>query len=617
MNKADKLMSDIVIYNSYANYIKPLLRRENWNEIVNRTLIMHLKRFPKISKELTTAMEYVRDMKIGGSQRSLQFASDFIDKNNFKMYNCSFMHMNRTKSFSESMFVLLSGAGVGYSIQSRHVDQLPVIRKHPEMYKYLIMDSIEGWSMAVDVLIEAYMLNRPIPIFDFSAIRPEGSIINSTGSKSPSYRNLQRSLDNANKVLASAVGRKLKPIEVHDIMCHIAYCVQSGGIRRASLIALFDKGDSEMLTCKSGDWWVNNPQRAMANNSVILKHGDFTEEEFVALLTATKASRAGEPAISLTNDYDLGFNPCHEISLKNMQLCNLSTVNLTTVIDKKDFLKRCKYATVLGTVQSAYTNLPFVDIKWVENSKEDALIGISLTGIGDRSDIPDDWYVEGADVIRETNKIIAGKLGINTASRLTTLKPAGNSSAMMGTSSGVHARYSKYYIRNIRLFKKEALTKFLMTTYPELCVDDLSSDDKIIISIPQKSPDHAILRTNETALDSLKRIVKFNEVWIASGHIKGANLNNVSATVYVKDDEWDDVIKFMWDNRSKYYGISLFPYDEGTYKQAPFQECTEEDYHRLMKIIPESTNFGSIIEFDNTTDLMSEVACSGGVCEFK
>jgi len=615
MNESNKLLSDLVAFRTYARYIPHLQRRETLEETINRNMMMQLEKFPQLSRDIVKAFDNVHALRVMPSMRGLQFAGEAVLKNNARQYNCSYLPINDVRGFGESLFLLLSGVGVGFSVQQNHVSQLPKIQEPREEGFFQVHDSIIGWAQSLDMLMEAYMFGRIKPVFDFSKVRPKGSYLVTTGAKAPGPEPLKFMLSLVEAKLKSAVGRKLKPIEVHDIICIISDCVLSGGIRRAALISLFDRNDDEMLKSKSGEWWVKHPYRARANNSAVLPRDKVTKEEFDYIFGILKASGSGEPGFSWTDNTDWGYNPCHEIALNPNQFCNLTTINQTGIKNKQDFLKRVHSATLLGTLQAAYTDFPYLRPIWKETTEREALLGISFTGIADANGIVQpDWLQEGAKLALELNEKYAKKLGINPAARITTVKPEGTSSCVLGSSSGIHARHSAYYLRRFRINKGDSLDNYLRNTIPDLVEDDIYSNTGSVVTIPQESPKGAIVREKETAEDLLRRVYEYNVHWVKNGYRSGSNHHNVSATISVKDNEWDYVRESMWKNRDLYSGISLLPYDGGTYKQAPFEDCSKETYEEFSKKV-KAIDLKNIVEAEDNTTKTDTVACSGGVCE--
>jgi ribonucleoside-triphosphate reductase (thioredoxin) len=615
MENSNKLLSELVSFRTYAKYIQHIRRRETLEESINRNMIMHLDKFPKLSRDIVKAFDSVHALKVMPSMRGVQFAGDAVLKNNVRQYNCSYLPINDVRSFGETLFLLLSGVGVGFSVQKRHTEQLPKVQAPREEGVFVTHDSIIGWAQALDVLMESYFLGRIRPVFDHSKIRAKGSYLVTTGAKAPGPEPLKLMLESVERKLKEAIGRKLSPLEIHDIVCIVSDCVLAGGIRRAALISLFDRDNEEMLKCKSGEWWVKHPYRARANNSAILPRDEVTKEEFDYIFEILEKSGSGEPGISWTNNSDWGFNPCHEIALNPNQFCNLTTINQTGITTKQEFLKRVHSATLLGTLQAAYTDFPYLRPIWKETTEREALLGISFTGIADANGVVQaDWLQEGAKLVLEMNEKYAKKLGINIAARTTTVKPEGTSSCVLGSSSGIHARHSEYYLRRFRINKGDSLDSYLRNVIPDLVEDDLFSNTGSVVTIPQKSPEGAIVRENESALDLLNRVYMYNKNWVKPGYRSGDNQHNVSATISVKDGEWKEVRDSMWKNRNLYSGISLLPYDGGTYKQAPFEECskeTYEDYEKKVKAI----DLRQIVENEDNTNKTETVACSGGVCE--
>ncbi len=395
----------------------------------------------------------------------------------------------------------------------------------------------------------------------------------------------------------------------------ISDSVLAGGIRRAALISLFDRDDTEMLTAKSGNWWDHAPWRARSNNSAVLPRNEITKEEFNTIFEITKNSNSGEPGFSFTNDINLGTNPCHEIALNSNQLCNLTTINQTGITSERDFLNRVYSATLIATLQAAYTDFNYINPKWKEITEKEALLGVSFTGIADSQGIiTAELLQKGASLVKEVNEKYSKKLGINLAARTTAVKPEGTTSVVLGSSSGIHARHAQYYIRRIRMNKDDSLAVYLKNVIPELVEDDLFSSTGVVVSIPQESPKSSILRENENALNLLNRSLFYSDNWITPGHRYGANRHNVSVTISVKENEWEELKEEMWKNREKYSGISLLPYDTGIYKQAPFEEINKTQYEELKQLVKE-INLKEVKEEQDNTTRAELIACGGGTCE--
>jgi|TARA_R110002012_G_scaffold6707_1_gene31985 ribonucleoside-triphosphate reductase len=618
MEISNKILSDITVYMKYAKYMPEKERRETWHELVDRNKDMHIEKYPTLRKEITDAYEYVYSKKILPSMRSLQFGGKPIEISPNRIYNCAYLPIDDYRAFGETMFLLLGGTGVGYSVQQHHIDNLPEIRK-PNLdrtRRFLIADSIEGWADAVKSLVKSYFQGTSKLKFDFSDIRQKGARLVTSGGKAPGPQPLKECLIKVQGILdAKQDGDRLSPIEVHDIVCHIADAVLAGGIRRAALISLFSADDEEMISCKTGNWWETNPQRGRANNSAALMRHKLTKSFFMDLWKRVELSGAGEPGIYLTNDKDWGTNPCCEIALRPFQFCNLCEVNASDITSQEDFENRVKAATFIGTLQAGYTEFHYLRPIWQRTTEKDALIGVSMTGIGSGTVLGYDM-TKAAEIVKQENERVASIIGINKSARTTTVKPAGTTSLALGTSSGIHAWHNDYYIRRIRVGKNEAIYTYLQKHHPELVEDEyFRPHDTAVISIPQKAPKGAIMRT-ESPFQLLDRIKKVHLEWVKPGHRTGNNTHNVSATVSLRDEEWDLAGDWMWDNREHYNGLSVLPYNGGTYVQAPFEDCDKEKYTEMLKTLKD-VDLSKIIELDDNTDLSGELACAGGACEIK
>jgi len=619
MNISNKILSDITVYMKYAKFIPELNRRETWNELVTRNKQMHIKRYPELKDEIEEVYQLVYDKKILPSMRSLQFGGKPIEISPNRVYNCAYLPIDHIDAFSETMFLLLGGTGVGYSVQRHHVTNLPPVNKpYPKRKRrFLIGDSIEGWADAIKVLMKSYLNGKSSRIeFDFSDIRPKGAQLVTSGGKAPGPQPLKECILKITGILESKEdGDKLSTLETHDIVCHIADAVLAGGIRRAALISLFSADDDAMIGCKAGHWWEEAPQRGRANNSAVLMRHKVTKEFFMDLWKRVELSGAGEPGIYLNNDKDWGTNPCCEIALRPFQFCNLCEVNASDIESQDDLNKRVKAASFIGTLQAGYTDFHYLRDIWRETTEKDALIGVSMTGIGSGTVLGYDLK-KAAQLVKRENVRVAKLIGINPAARCTTVKPAGTTSLALGTSSGIHAWHNDYYIRRVRVGKNESMYKHLSVHHPELIEDEyFRPHDTAVISIPQKAPEGAILRT-ESPFQLLERIKKIAMEWVVPGHRNGSNTHNVSATVSLKAEEWETAGDWMWDNRKHYNGLSVLPYDGGTYTQAPFEDITEDKYNELMETLKD-VDLTKIVETEDETDLAGELACAGGACEIQ
>lgn len=615
MKIEQKILSDITTFLKYSKFIPELQRREIWDELVTRNKNMHLKKFPTLSEEIENTYKFVYNKKILPSMRSLQFAGKPIEINNARIFNCSYLPIDDYRAFSEIMFLLLSGCGVGYSVQTHHIENLPEIRKPLKKKRYLVGDSIEGWADAVRMLTKAYFgYTSSAPDFDFRDIRPKGAQLITVGGKAPGPEPLKISLIQVQSIFDQKKdGDKLTSLECHDIICHLADAVLSGGIRRAALISLFNLDDEDMLTCKFGNWWELNPQRGRANNSAVLLRSKIDKDTFLDLWKKIELSNSGEPGFIFTNDKDAGTNPCAEINLKPNQFCNLCEVNASDIESQEDLNNRVKAASFIGTLQAAYTDFHYLRDIWRKTTEKEALLGIGMTGIAS-GEVFKYNLKEAAKVAVNENERVANILGINKAARITTVKPSGTTSLVLGTSSGIHAWHDEFYLRRIRVGKNESLYTYLSIYHPELLEDDFFKPHlQAIAVIPQSAPKGAITRS-ESALDLLERIKRINKEWIKPGHRRGANMHNVSATVSIKPDEWGTVGEWVYENKEYFTALSFLPLDLGTYTQAPYETITEEEFNRRVKHL-HNLDLSKVIEIVDGTSLMDQQACQGAACE--
>ena len=616
MDLEKKILSDITVHMKYARYIDSENRRENWKELVTRNMNMHLEKFPKMRKEIKANYQMVLDKKVLPSMRSMQFGGKPIQVSPNRVFNCAFAPIDDPRVFGEIMFLLLGGTGVGFSVQKHHVEKLPEIRRPStkRTRRYLIGDSIEGWADAVKALVLSYFKGTSQLRFDFSDIRPKGARLVTSGGKAPGSQPLKECLLKIKGILDHKEnGETLAPIEVHDIVCHIADAVLAGGIRRAALISLFSADDQDMLSAKVGSWWETNPQRGRANNSVVIMRHRIDRDTFLDIWDRVKASGSGEPGFYFSNDKDWGTNPCCEIGLGPYQFCNLTEVNVSDVDTQEEYEARVKAAAFIGTLQASYTDFHYLRPVWQRNTEKDALIGVSMTGIASGGVLNLDMKA-AAKAVKEENKRVAEMIGINPAARTTCVKPAGTTSLTLGTSSGIHAWHNEYYVRRIRVGKNEAIYNYLAKNHPAMIEDEyFRPHDTAVISVPQKAPEGAITR-HETALQLLERVRQVSQEWIRTGHIKGQNSHNVSATITIKPDEWGAVGEWMWLNRKVYNGLSVLPHSDHSYKQAPFEDCTKEEYETLLPSL-KSVDLSKVSEEEDNTDLQGELACAGGACE--
>ena len=655
-----KVMSDVTHHMKYARYIPEKQRRETYQETASRNMNMHIDNYPQLRFEIINKFKFVFDKKVLPSMRSMQFSGDAINLNPARMFNCSYLPVSEIDSFWETMFLLLCGCGVGFSVQQHHVEKLPEIRKPTKSRRYLIGDSIEGWADAVKVLMKAYFADRSLPLFDYRGVRAKGERLITSGGKAPGPEPLKVCLDKIKLILDNKEnGSKLSTLEAHDIQCIIADAVLAGGIRRSALISLFNIDDEEMLKCKSAqdakldtvhskaddaydvslvtddgkehrawlgsedydklcqeekiEWYHLYPERARSNNSMTIARSLIDNKTFKEKWEVLKNSGSGEPGFYFTNDKEYGVNPCCEIALKPYQFCNLTSINVSNVESQEDLNQRAKAAAFVGTLQASYTDFHYLRPEWKKITEKEALLGVSLTGLSSINHHDFDWKQAAESAVSE-NKRVAELLNINPARRVTCIKPEGTGSLVLGTSSGIHAWHNDYYKRRIRVGKNEAIYGYLLRNHPELVEDEyFRPHDTAVISVPQKAPEGATMRT-ESAFQLLERVKFISENYVKVGHRSGMNTHNVSATISVKEHEWEDIGKWMWKNQKAYNGLSILPYDGGTYKQAPFEDCEEATYDKMVETL-KNINLARITEEQDNTDLKGEAACAGGVCE--
>lgn len=656
-----KALSDITVFNKYAKFLPKKSRRENYLEISHRNRDMNIRKYPQIANAILDAYaKFVDKKRVLPSMRSMQFGGRPIELAENRIFNCAYFPIEHTRAYAELMFLLLGGTGAGYSVQKRHTNKMHKV-KAPESdgeYKFQVQDSIIGWADTIKVVAKAFLNAGTLPIFDYRDIREKGTALVTTGGKAPGPEPLRQCVTLITAIFRNAIGRRLRPIEIHDICCIVADSVRAGGIRRAAMIALFDRDDQEMLKCKSPvtlrewhvvdpvthtvyfiddyqvphtkqlqkwefdflmetktfPWGVVYPYRARANNSAVLPRGEVTETEFRDLMQIIQTSGCGEPGIYWTSNPDWGTNPCCEIALRPYQMCNLTTINVSAIHNQEEFNAAASTAAFIGTLQAGYTDFHYLNPQWKITCEEDALLGVSMTGIAS-GNIDTLDKKEAARSAIKTNQETAAKIGINPALRITTVKPEGTSSLVLGTSSGIHAWHGTYFLRRMRAGKDEALAQYMMEVVPELVEEDVTDPNQVVLSFPQKAPDNAVTR-HETMDEFLERIKDISETWVHSGHIKGDNRHNVSCTVSVKPDEWEALSTWMWKHKNSYNGISVMPFFGSTdYPQAPFEDITKEQYEALLPLL-NKIHIEHIIELDGSEiDLAGEAACAGSACE--
>ena len=632
----NKLIEDYVFTSKYAKYLKNEKRRETFEESVKRSRDMHLRKYPQISEDINFAFECVLSKRCLPSMRSMQFGGVGIEKINERIYNCSYSICDRVKFFAETMYLLLCGCGVGFSVEKFHVNKLPPIKSPLDdaMVEFVVEDSIAGWADAVNVLIESYVNGSQFVEFSYGKIRNKGERLETSGGKAPGHIPLRRAIEKARVILDKASGRKLKPIEAYDITMHLADSVIAGGIRRSATICLFDHDDDEMMNAKTGNWFEENPQRGRSNNSAKLIRSKVTKDQFLKLFE--KQKEWGEPGFYFAENEHYGSNPCVEIGLNpilpdtgesGFSFCNLTEINGSKIKSKEDFRTAVTAATIIGTCQAGYTDFPYLGRVSEEICRREALLGVSITGMMDSPEFTLDPELqrEMAQLAVDVNKRVAKKIGINQAARVTCVKPAGTTSLILGTSSGIHPRHAKRYIRRVQSNKIDNVYKFFESKNPHACKESVWSTNKTdgVIEFCIQANDSAITRGDVSALDLLKHVKSTQENWVLPGtaipESSPGLYHNVSNTITVKDEEWNDVADFIWENCDKFTGVSMLKFiGDKVYHQAPHEEIvTQADEVIWRDIISKTSNvdYTEMMEEDDNTDLQGEIACAGGKCE--
>ena len=610
----------------YARWLEDEGRRESWPETVERYMTNLVD--GKTDKETATNIrEAILDLSIMPSMRAMMTAGPALQRDNTCAYNCSYLPVDDPKSFDEAMFILLCGTGVGFSVERQFVTKLPEV---PELYKsdttVVVKDSKEGWAKALRQVI-ALLYSGEIPKWDVSAVRPAGARLKTFGGRASGPAPL---IDLFMFVIAKfkeAQGRKLSSIECHDIMCKIGEVVVVGGVRRSAMISLSNLSDDRMRHAKSGAWWENDPQRALANNSV-----SYTEKpdavSFMREWMALVESGSGERGIfnrqaskkqAAKNgrrdpNQEFGTNPCSEIILRPYQFCNLTEVVVRATDTIETLSEKVRLATILGTIQSTYTNFPYLRKKWKDNTEEERLLGVSLTGIMDNPLLT--LKNKGLEATLEhlrtvavnTNNEWAERLGIPVSAAITCVKPSGTVSQLVDSASGIHARHSHYYIRTVRGDNKDPLTQFMkdMGVPSEACV--MKPETTTVFSFPVKAPDNAMVTEDMTAIEQLELWLAYQRNWCE---------HKPSVTINVRKDEWFEVGAFVYKYFDEMSGVSFLPYNEHTYQQAPYQEVGKSDYEMLLSVMPEAIDWSRLAEYEkeDTTKSSQTYACSGEVCE--
>jgi len=595
-------LQNYTFVSKYARWLPDKKRRETWKESVDRVKGMMLEQYPQVGEEIEWAYDMMHKKRVLGSQRALQFGGSPVFKHNARIYNCIASYIDRLEFFQECMYLLLCGCGTGFSVQTHHIDKLPkLVNKKEGTKKFIIPDTIEGWSDAIGVLVTSYFEQCDLfpeyegktVVFDYSQIRPAGAYLSSSSGKAPGPDPLKKSLTNIKRVLDKALKnalfstRKLRPIDAYDVVMHSADAVISGGVRRSATICLFSPDDEEMALAKTGNWFHDNPQRGRSNNSALLLRDKTTPEQFTSLMRSVK--EFGEPGFVWSDSTELIVNPCVEIGLypvdektgkTGWQACNLSTVNCAKVKTKEEFLESCKAAAIVGTLQAGFIKMPYLGEITERILKREALLGVSMTGIMEQHELCLDPAVqkEGARLVKKTNKDLAAKIGINSAARTTCVKPEGTASCILGTSSGIHPHHAKRYIRRVQANKMEDIYQHFKKTNPRACEESVwsANDSDDVVSFCIEVPDGAKLKNKVSAIDLLNCVKLTQQNWVMTGRTEALCVqdflqHNVSNTINVKPEEWEEIEQFIYRNRKYFCGVSLLPVSgDKDYPQAPF-----------------------------------------------
>ncbi len=660
-------LEDYIFLSRYSRYREELGRRETPSEAFTRVMDMHRAHFAdkldqpvagfggRPLRELIDETEAALQRKaILPSMRSLQFGGQAIEANNARMFNCAFTQMNRLDAFKEAFFLLMSGTGVGFSVQKHHVAQLPHFpirgaENELEVIHYNVGDTLEGWADALDALMRSYTDNKKIE-FNYSGIRRRGAPLRTSGGRAPGHLPLKKALTAVERMLDNVSGRALRPIEVYDILMHVAVAVLSGGIRRSATICLFSADDDEMAAAKTGNWFETNPQRGKSNNSAVLVRHQHTEGDFQRLFELQK--EFGEPGFYFVDDVEYGANPCVEIGLapfaivdeaaqaklaeygmpdvpvgskvSGWQMCNLTTINANACDDEAGFLACCRAAALLGTLQAAYTNIPYLGAATRFINERESLLGVSICGILDRPSLLLDPTVleRGAQECLDTNAAVAEHLGIPAAARITCVKPEGTASLVLGAGSGIHPHHARHYFRRVQAARTEPLYQWFKLNNPHMTeASAWDPDTTDVITFPVTAPTDAILRKDVGAVQFLEYVRLVQQHWVVAGrrhetYNPGLH-HNVSNTVTVRDDEWDAVQQFIFENRQYFTGISLLrETGDKVYTQAPREEVTTEmDMAKWNALVYNTVDYTALWEGTDMTTLADTVACAGGACE--
>ena len=613
----------VIASSRYARFIPEAHRRETWEETVNRLVTYLETKVPSLKEELKEIHKAVLNLEVMPSMRLLMTAGEACERDNISAYNCSYLAVNNKRAFSEALYILMNGTGVGFSCERQEITHLPVIPNDIKECEDVIVvgDSKLGWAKAFKKLLSS-LWEGDIPTIDYSQVRPAGARLKTFGGRASGPAPLKRLFDFVVETFHEAKGRKLTSIEVHDIMCMIGEIVVVGGVRRSALISLSNLTDKRMRDAKIGAWWADYAHRGLANNSVAYTEKPDVEtfmEEWLSLVKSKSGERGIFNRVAAqkqaakwgrrNNSLNYGTNPCSEIILRDKQFCNLSEVVIRADDTEKTLQNKVRIATILGTIQSTLSNFKFLSHEWQTNTEEERLLGVSLTGIMDAkiTSNPDPKMLERLrDEARKTNKTYSEILGIPTSASITCVKPSGTVSQLVDAASGIHARHNDYYIRRIRMDKKDPIYDFLKNKGVYVEDEVHRPDSTAVFSFPMKAPKQAILRNDWSALTQLENWLIYQRHWCE---------HKPSVTISVKDEEWVDVGAWVWKHFDEISGVSFLPHSDHTYQQAPYEDCTKEVYNSLLKNTPKYIDWTSFIEEDDNTIGQQTLACTGGTCE--
>jgi ribonucleoside-diphosphate reductase alpha chain len=623
MSSLPSVYQEVIAMSRYARYIPEKNRRETWEETVTR-LTNYLK--TKVTLDTNTWDELhnsVLKLEVMPSMRLLMSAGEACERDNIAAYNCSYLAVNNKRAFSEALYILMNGTGVGFSCERQEIAKLPEIPSELKQCDDVIVveDSKLGWAKAFKKLVSS-LWEGDIPTFDYSRVRPAGARLKVFGGRASGPEPLKKLFEFVVHTFKGAVGRKLNSIEVHDIMCMIGEIVVVGGVRRSALISLSNLTDKRMRDAKTGAWYNDNSHRGLANNSVAYTEKPDSEtfmEEWLSLVKSKSGERGIFNRVAAQNQANkwgrrdptlsYGTNPCSEIILRDKQFCNLTEVVVRENDTESTLTKKVRLATILGTIQSTLTNFQFLSSEWLKNTSEERLLGVSLTGIMDAkiTNNPDPKLLERLrDVSRTTNEEYAKQFDIQPSASITCVKPSGTVSQLVDSASGIHARHNNFYIRRIRMDKKDPIYDYLKSMGVSVEDEVFRPDSTAVFSFPMKAPKNAILRNDKTAIEQLEIWLIYQRHWCE---------HKPSVTISVKDDEWPEVGSWVWKHFDEISGVSFLPYSNHTYQQAPYEDCSEEEYKEQLAKTPSRIDWADFLEQEDNTTGQQTLACTAGACE--